>query len=128
MSLAQLAAPLSSPACCALLQTRYFKDKGYSVNVPESVDVFPTQKQKVIDEAIELSWAAVPDMALAHKFHGAMAADVHKLCQQQLLVDHPLPEEAGAQAQEAEPEEEEEEEGEKAYAISAWMQKASVAC
>lgn len=87
--------------------------------MPASVDMFPTQKQKLTDDVIKKSFERVPAMALAQAFHHSDEPGLHSLYLEQFKAAHPDPSQ-----EKVEEDDEMEEDADKVYKISRWLKQA----
>ena len=65
------------------------KDKGLPIEVSPSVDMFPIQKQKAVEDITNLSIGKVPGMMLAEECHRSDAKGKHALFVRRLREDNP---------------------------------------
>ena len=102
---------------------RYMKEKGIELEVPSSVDMFPSQKQKIAEQILEGLNSKVPGLSNAIEFYGCGEAGKNATLTRLLLDEHPLAE-ASADAGAALDEPDESEEGEGLFKIDTWLEQA----
>jgi hypothetical protein len=106
------------------LRPRYVKDQGLQYEVSPSVDMFPNQKLKAVEEILRLSISKVPAMMLAQEFHSSDAKGKHALFLRRLREDNPENKNENPADEDAKETDSQSSDHERTFSIVDWQQHA----